>query len=184
MRKTGWFASVSLVSATCGLLALAGDPTGSLGPASRSVAGGGGAVTAGPRTPRTPSFQTNVLEAAKENTAFRRVLFTGKREQLVLMSIAPRTNIGEEVHPHVEQVFYVVSGTGKALVDGSPSTLSSGDLLIVTPGVRHDILNEGDQPLKLFTIYAPPSHLAGRVHMTKEDAEADTADEQFGHSVY
>lgn len=138
---------------------------------------------AGAQSQTSSSFHTNVLEDAEKNTAFRRVLFTGKREQLVVMSLPPGTDIGEEVHPHAEQVFYVVSGSGKAVVDGKATKLRAGDVLVVTPGVRHDVVNEGSAPLQLFTMYAPPYHIPGRVHATKQDAERDTADEAFGRRV-
>lgn len=196
MRIKSWLMPTGFVAGIFGVVALARGPTSNAtGPEPVMVpalaAAASGPTTAGPTTaaptglatPRAPSFQVNVVRAAEESSAFRRVLFTGKREQVVLMSLAPRTSIGEEVHPHVEQVFFIVSGSGRALVEGRASTLSEGDLLVVTPGVRHDVVNDSDQPLKLFTIYAPPNHLAGRVHETREDAEADYADERYGESV-
>lgn len=188
MRIKSWLMPTGFVAGILGVVAFAREPLSRATSVEPATGGGseGATTTAAPpslATPRAPSYQVNVIEAAEENTAFRRVLFTGEREQVVLMNLAPRTNIGEETHPHVEQVFFIVSGSGRALVEGSPSTLSEGDLLVVTPGVRHDVINDSDQPLKLFTIYAPPTHIAGRVHETREEAEADYADQQFGESV-
>ena len=80
-------------------------------------------------------------------------------------------------------IFYFHSGEGEAVLDGKPSPLRAGDILIVTPGTRHNVKNTGSEPLKIATVYAPPNHIDGRVHKTKADADADREDEEFGHSV-
>lgn len=129
------------------------------------------------------SFQTNIVHATNENNDFRRVLFTGAKSQLVVMSIPPGGEIGEETHDHVEQTLYFQSGTGEAMLDGETSRIGPGDVVVVTPGTRHNFKNTGTEPLKVATVYAPPNHIDGRVHVTKADADADEEDEAFGHAV-
>lgn len=128
------------------------------------------------------SYQTNIVRATKENADFRRVLFTGAKSQLVVMSIPPGGEIGEETHDHVEQTLYFQSGTGEAMLDGETSRIGPGDVVVVTPGTRHNFKNTGTEPLKVATVYAPPNHIDGRVHATKADADADAEDEAFGHA--
>jgi mannose-6-phosphate isomerase-like protein (cupin superfamily) len=130
-----------------------------------------------------PAFVTNVVQQARSNTAFRKVLFTGTRSQLVVMSIPPGGEIGAETHAHVEQTLVVVSGHGRADVDGVAHPLTAGDAMVVTQGARHNVVNTGNEPLKLYTVYAPPNHIDGRVHATRADAERDAADEAFGNEV-
>lgn len=133
--------------------------------------------------PPIAPFHANILQAARNNDAYRRVLFTGARTQLVVMAIPPGGDIGTEMHPHVEQLIFIESGQGKAVMNGAESPLARGDVLVVTPGTRHDVINTGTEPLRIYTVYAPPNHIDGRVQQTKADAEADKADEAFGASV-
>jgi len=128
------------------------------------------------------SFHTNIHEAAAQNNDFRRVLFTGQKSQLVVMSIPPGGEVGEETHHHVEQTLYFQSGTGEAMLDGVTYPVGHGVVVVVTPGTRHNFKNTGSEPLKIATVYAPPNHIDGRIHHTKADADADTADEAFGES--
>ncbi len=139
-------------------------------------------TTTGAKSEARP-FQTNVLDQALKNEAYRRVLFTGARSQLALMTIPPGGDIGEESHPRVEQLIFIASGEGKAVVNGAESPLRAGDVVVATPGTRHDIVNTGSDPLRIYTIYAPPNHIDGRVHNTKADAEKDKADEAYGVGV-
>lgn len=125
-------------------------------------------------------FQTNITKATAENEDFRRVIFTGANSQLVLMSIPPGGEVGQETHKDVEQILYFQSGTGEAILDGKVSPLAAGDVVIVTPGTQHNFKNTGKVPLKIFTSYAPPNHIKGRVQHTKIDADADVQDEAFG----
>lgn len=125
----------------------------------------------------------HVIKETLENGNFRKVLFTGAKSQLVAMSIPPGGEIGEETHDHVEQTLYFHAGEGEAVLDGQSSPLQAGDVLVVTPGTRHNVKNTGSEPLKIATVYAPPNHIDGRVHVTKADADADTEDEAFGHRV-
>ena len=125
-------------------------------------------------------YHENILNIAKENKFFRKVLHTGPDSQLVVMAIPPGEDIGEEVHAHTEQTLFFVSGSGKALVDGKDSAIAPGDVYVIHAGVKHNFTNTGTTPLKLYTVYAPPHHIDGRVHATKADADQDTEDETFG----
>lgn len=128
-------------------------------------------------------YLANVLTAARSNDAYRRVLFTGYRTQLALMTIPPFGDIGFETHGSVEQIIFIAEGRGKAILDGAESPLVQGDVVVIPPGTRHDIFNTGVAPLRIYTVYAPPNHLDGRVHPTKADATTDMADEIFGRAV-
>jgi mannose-6-phosphate isomerase-like protein (cupin superfamily) len=128
-------------------------------------------------------FQTNILQAARDNSAYRRVVFTGTRTQLALMSIPSGSDIGVETHSNVEQLIFIASGQGKAILNGAESAVRAGDVIVATPGTRHDIVNTGAEPLRIYTTYSPPNHIDGRVHSTKADAETDTADDAFGRAV-
>lgn len=129
------------------------------------------------------SHITNIIKKTEENTNFREVLFTGKESQLVVMNIPVGGEIGKEKHPHVEQTLFILSGRAKVTLDGKETEVGDGDAVVVTPGVKHNLTNTGTEPLKLYTIYAPANHIDGRVHATKEDADADVADEKFGEIV-
>jgi mannose-6-phosphate isomerase-like protein (cupin superfamily) len=128
------------------------------------------------------SHISNITEAAQSNTFFRKVIFTGAKSQLVVMSIPPSGEIGEETHEHVEQTLFVERGEGVAVLNGVESPFKQGDALVVTPGTRHNVVNRSATDLKLFTVYAPPNHIDGRIHETKADADKDHEDEAFGHS--
>lgn len=128
------------------------------------------------------SFQSNIIKAAAENQDFRRVLFTGAKSQLVVMSIPPGGEVGQETHKHVEQTLYFQSGTGEAILDGKTTPIGPGDVVVVTPGTQHNFLNTGTVPLQIATVYAPPNHLDGTIERTKAEADANTADEAFGES--
>lgn len=129
------------------------------------------------------SYKTNIADETRNNNNFRKVLFTGVKSQLVVMEIPAGGEVGEEKHVHVEQTLFFLSGTGKAVLDGEEKTIGPGDVVVVTPGTRHNFISTGSEPLKIYTIYAPPNHIDGRVHKTKADADADVEDEAFGESV-
>jgi mannose-6-phosphate isomerase-like protein (cupin superfamily) len=118
----------------------------------------------------THGYVVNIKKAAKDNDYFRKVLFTGTKSQLVLMSLRPGEEIGAEVHK-VDQVLYVVDGEGKVVLDGAGQDFTKGAIVFVPAGVEHNVINAGDEPMKLFTIYSPPQHAAGTVHRTKAVAE-------------
>jgi mannose-6-phosphate isomerase-like protein (cupin superfamily) len=115
-------------------------------------------------------FVDDIEERTVENTHFRRVLYTGQNMQLVLMSLAPGEDIGEEIHDDGDQFFRIEEGEGEVLIDGHVSTVTDDFAVIVPAGARHNIRNTGDKPLKLYTLYAPPEHEDGTVHRAKKDA--------------
>ena len=116
-----------------------------------------------------------IATEAENNPDFRRVLWTGKYSQLVIMTIPPGGEIGEEVHPDTDQILTFVSGVGKARVSGRTREVAQGDLVCVPAGAKHNFVNTGPNPLVLYTVYGPPEHADGAVHHTKE--EADEAEE-------
>lgn len=113
----------------------------------------------------------NIARAARENEAFRREVMTGEHEQVVVMTIPPGGEIGEETHPDTDQVLSFIDGRGEAILDGHASQVTANDLVFVRAGTRHNFINRGNEPLRLITIYAPPEHAAGTVHQTKEEAD-------------
>lgn len=126
-------------------------------------------------------YHDDIEQQTKGNSDFRRVLYTGKHLQLVLMSLKPGEEIGAEVHPDNDQFFRVDSGSGVVTIDGKDSKISDGFAVVVPAGARHNIKNDGDEPLKLYTLYGPPDHKDKTVHRTKADAEAQhDADEWDG----
>ena len=129
------------------------------------------------------SYKTNIFEKTEENNYFRNVLFTGAKSQLVVMNIPPNGEIGEEVHHNVEQTLFFMKGFATSILDGVEGQVMAGDVVVVMPGVKHNFINTGKDPLKVFTVYSPANHLDGRVHKTKADADADVADEDFGEKV-
>jgi len=120
--------------------------------------------------------RVDILQAAWTNDAFRRVVLTGEKEQVVVMTIPAGGEIGEEVHPSTDQVLVFVDGHGRAELDGEPSPIGPNDLVFVHAGTRHNFVNTGESPLRLITVYAPPEHAPGTVHQTKEDADAEEHD--------
>ena len=122
-------------------------------------------------------FVGDIEKLTVENADFRRVLYTGKYLQLVLMTLAPGEEIGEEVHADHDQFLRLEAGAGEAWIDGNRAPVKADDAIIVPAGARHNVVNTGDTPLRLYTLYAPPEHRDGTVHVTK--AEADAADEHF-----
>lgn len=117
-------------------------------------------------------FVNDIEESTGKNSDFRRVLYTGKQMQLVLMALKPGEEIGEEVHDDRDQFFRVEKGEGEVSIDGHKTKIKSDVAIVVPAGARHNVRNTGDEPLKLYTIYAPPEHVDGTVHVTKADAQA------------
>ncbi|TAL13794.1 MAG: cupin domain-containing protein [Frankiales bacterium] len=117
-----------------------------------------------------------IATVAEQSADFRRVLFTGEHTQLVIMTIPPGGEIGEEVHDENDQILSFVSGIGRAVVSGKERKIKAGDVVAVPAGLKHNFINEGPNPLVLYTVYGPPDHSAGAVHRTKE--EADRLEEQ------
>jgi mannose-6-phosphate isomerase-like protein (cupin superfamily) len=123
-------------------------------------------------TGNTHRGQVDIVAAARSNDAFRREVLTGEHEQVVVMTIPPGGEIGDEVHPETDQVLAFIDGRGEAVLDGHRSAVTANDLVFVRAGTRHNFLNTGDGPLRLVTIYAPPEHAPGTVHETKAEADA------------
>jgi mannose-6-phosphate isomerase-like protein (cupin superfamily) len=121
-------------------------------------------------------FIQDIEALAVENQKFRRVLYTAKHCQLVLMALRPKEEIGMEVH-HLDQFFRVEEGNGEAILDGVRTPIRAGFAVVVPAGANHNIVNTGSGPLKLYTLYSPPNHRDGVVHATRDIAEAD--DENF-----
>ncbi|HEV7765852.1 MAG TPA: cupin domain-containing protein [Thermoanaerobaculia bacterium] len=122
-------------------------------------------------------FVDDIEKLTKSNSNFRRVLYTGKQMQLVLMALQPGEEIGEEVHEDRDQFFRVEEGEGEVVIDGKRTPIQSEFAIIVPSGARHNVINTGKEPLKVYTLYAPPEHKHGTVHATKADAHA--AEEHF-----
>jgi len=120
-------------------------------------------------------YINNLEEQTLHNDYFRQVLFTAKHCQLVVMSLLPGEEIGEEVH-ELDQFIRVEAGQGKAVLDGVETAVSDGWAVVIPAGAKHNIINTGSEQLKLYTLYAPPEHRDGTVHRTKAEAEADTED--------
>jgi len=120
----------------------------------------------------------NIEKETKENNNFRKVLYTGQFSQLVVMSLKPGEDIGEEVHEDTDQFLRVEEGEGIAILDGAESKIADDWAVVVPAGTKHNIINtSADRPLKLYTIYSPSHHRDGVVHETKEQAMSD--DEHF-----
>jgi mannose-6-phosphate isomerase-like protein (cupin superfamily) len=117
-------------------------------------------------------FVQDIERLTVANDDFRRVLYTAKHCQLVLMSLKPGEAIGMETHK-LDQFFRVEEGTGEAVLDGVRTPLRAGFAIVVPAGANHNIINTGKAPLKLYTLYAPPNHRDGVVHHTRADAEVD-----------
>ena len=118
-------------------------------------------------------YVDNIEEATTSNQDFRRVLYTGKNLQLVLMTLQPGEEIGEEVHEDRDQFFRIEGGRGTVHIDGKANEVRDDFAVIVPAGARHNVVNSGDEPLKLYTLYGPPEHRDGTVHKDKEQAERD-----------
>lgn len=117
----------------------------------------------------------NIEKAAKENKNFRKVLYTAKNSQLVLMSLQPGEEIGEEIH-ELDQFIRVESGEGVAVLDGVKHEISDGFAIVIPAGTRHNVINTGGKEMKLYTIYSPPEHKDKVIHPAKADALADKED--------
>lgn len=122
-------------------------------------------------------FIGNIEDRTEENRDYRRVLYTGRNIQLVLMALRPGEEIGEEIHTDRDQFFRIEKGKGEVWIDGKRTAVESDMAIIVPAGARHNIRNTGEKPMKLYTLYAPPEHADGTVQATK--AEAEASEEHF-----
>ncbi len=117
-------------------------------------------------------FKSNIEKDTLENKNFRKVLYTGKHLQLVLMTLKPGEDIGAEIHPENDQFFRFESGRGKCIIDGNEYHIKNGDVILVPAGAKHNVINaDPKHELKMYTIYGPPNHKDGTIRTTKEDAE-------------
>ena len=120
-------------------------------------------------------FVGDISSLTEENSDYRRVLYTGKNMQLVLTSLRPGEEIGEETHDNIDQFFRIEEGSGEVVINGQTSSVKSDYAIVVPAGARHNIKNTGTTPLRLYTIYAPPEHKDKTIHATKQDAKAKEA---------
>lgn len=122
-------------------------------------------------------YVANIDELAKDDEAFRHVLYSGEHLQLVLMTLNPGEEIGAETHGKIDQFFRIEHGKGRIVIDGRAHKIKSGDVAIVPAGAHHNLICTGDKPLKICTIYGPPNHMDQLKQATKADADQD--DESF-----
>ena len=117
------------------------------------------------------TFNKDMKKLAQANTYFQREVYLDKKIQIVLMSLEPGEDIGEETH-RADQTTYFVEGTGQAVIDGSRVKVGPNHMIVIPQGAKHNIINKGTTPLKLFSVYAPPAEDPGVAHRTKAAAEA------------
>ena len=121
-------------------------------------------------------YVTNIEQEALENHNFRKVLFTAKHSQLVVMHLNPNEEIGEETHT-LDQFIRVEAGEGVTVMDDIETSISDGSAIVIPAGTKHNVKNTSQtEPMKLYTIYSPPEHRDGTIHVTKADATADVED--------
>lgn len=120
-------------------------------------------------------YLTNIEQATLENTDYRRVLYTAKHSQLVLMALKPGEEIGEEVH-HLDQFIRFEAGTATVILDGIEHAVKADDAVVIPEGTRHNVINTGTEDLKLYTLYSPPEHKDGTVQPTKADEREEHFD--------
>ncbi len=121
-------------------------------------------------------FSSNIEKETQENTNFRKVLYTAKHCQLVLMSLKPGEEIGLETHNDNDQFFRFESGNGKVVIDGTEHLVTGGVAVIIPAGTKHNVINTGIDDLKMYTIYAPAHHKDGIIRSTKDEAIANEAE--------
>ena len=122
-------------------------------------------------------YNTNIEKDTLSSNNFRKILYTSKHIQLVLMSLRPGEEIGEEIHAHNDQFFRIESGNGRCIIDGNKYELNAGDAIIIPAGAKHNVINTNDAvALKMYTIYSPAHHKDGITRSTKKDAETNAAE--------
>lgn len=121
-------------------------------------------------------YKTNIEKDTLDNNNFRKVLYTSKHVQLVLMTLRPGEEIGEEVHDENDQFFRIEEGHGKCIIDGHEYEISDGDAIVIPTGSKHNIINIDKTDLKMYTLYAPPHHKDGILRPTKKEAEENEAE--------
>lgn len=121
-------------------------------------------------------FVEDIEKLTVENDNFRKVLYTGKHLQLVLMTLQPGEEIGSEVHEGHDQFFRIEEGNGQVIIDDNRYDVEDDDAIIVPAGARHNVINTGSEPLRLYTLYGPPEHREGVIHPTKADEQEEHFD--------
>ena len=125
-----------------------------------------------PKNANMKGFKSNIEKGTLKNTNFRKVLYTSKHLQVVLMSLKPGEEIGAEIHKTIDQFFRFEGGKGKCIIDGNEYKVENGDAIVVPAGSKHNVINtDAAKELKMYTIYAPPNHKDGLINGTKKDAE-------------
>ena len=124
-------------------------------------------------------YVEDIEKATLANDNFRQVLYTGEHLQLVLMTLKPGEEIGEEVHEDRDQFFRIEEGAGEVVINGTRNPVEDDYAVIVPAGARHNVRNTGDAPLRFYTLYGPPEHRDGTVHMDKEQAERDHDNDEW-----
>ncbi len=127
-------------------------------------------------------YVTNIEKATEENSNFRKVLYTGRNSQLVVMSLNPGEEIGEEIHD-LDQFIRVEEGKGTAILDGAEHAIEDGTAVVIPAGCKHNIVNSSEEEMKLYTIYSPPEHKDGIIHESREVAMADPDDHFDGKTT-
>jgi mannose-6-phosphate isomerase-like protein (cupin superfamily) len=164
---------VTLISGVCMLaMELVIVPCSYADDASGKVPSNAPAVQTKEKGVTMKGYVQNIEELTVKNKDFRRVLYTSKRSQLVLMALNPKGEIGAEVHKS-DQFFRVEEGSGETVINGVRTIIQAGFAIIIPGGANHNIINTGTVPMKLYTIYSPPNHRDGVVHHTRVEAEAD-----------
>jgi mannose-6-phosphate isomerase-like protein (cupin superfamily) len=118
-------------------------------------------------------YKANIEKITLENDNFRKVLYTGRNLQLVLMSLEVGEEIGMETHENNDQFFRFESGEGKCIIDNKDYHVAEGDAILVPAGAKHNVINTGATAFKMYTIYGPPNHEDGTLRKTKKDAESN-----------
>jgi mannose-6-phosphate isomerase-like protein (cupin superfamily) len=136
-------------------------------------------LAGGKRERMMKGYVDNIGRETLANEDFRRVLYTGRNLQLVLMTLPPDCDIGEEVHNDRDQFFRIEQGEGIVRIDGLDNRVEDDFAVIVPAGARHNVINTGTEPLRLYTIYGPPEHKDGIVHRHKVQAERDHDDDHW-----
>lgn len=119
-------------------------------------------------------YKDNIEKLTAENENFRKVLYTAEESQLVLMSLLPGEDIGVETHPNNDQFFRFESGKGRVIINGNEYEVLDGDAVIIPKGSEHNVINIGEERLKLYTVYSPAHHKDGVIRKTKAEAEIDS----------
>jgi mannose-6-phosphate isomerase-like protein (cupin superfamily) len=129
-------------------------------------------VSIEPKKSIMKGFKSNIEKDVLKNENFRKVLYTSKHLQLVLMSLKPGEDIGEETHPNIDQFFRFEGGKGKCIINGNEYKVENGDVIVVPAGSKHNVINtDAVKGLKMYTIYSPPNHQDGLINASKKDAE-------------